>query len=93
MARHGGEDAGLRCSCHWRPLGPERRLTCPVEVEDRDRDPELPDRVEQSPFLPAGVIGAAQGDQDVIRPEVPDRVGEAVNGVSSPIWPRTSASA
>ena len=70
-------------------LRPDRRLARPVELEDGYGDAELPDLIEQATFLPAGVIAAAQGDQDVIRRNSRTASAKAVSGVSSPIRPRT----
>src|SRR4051794_8907642 len=45
------------------------------------------DGVEQTAFLPAGVIGGSKADQDVVRCKLPDRVAERGQGVVGPDSP------
>jgi hypothetical protein len=57
--------------------GRGRHLAGVIELEDRDRDVEVPaNAVDQASLLPRAVVLAAQADQDVVGAELPNGVRE-----------------
>src|SRR3954465_3396327 len=73
-----------------------------VDLEDGCGQMKARDnRVEQTAFLPAGMIGGPQADQDVVWRELADRIAERGQGIVSPhspgclidsSWPSTAPS-
>src|SRR3712207_6904362 len=55
--------------------------SCAVDLENRQGERErLPNPIDEPTLLPASLVRSPQGDEDVIGPEAPDRVGEGAEG-------------